>query len=272
MANFNQRVTTALIGLPIALLAAYLGGWPMTILIGLIAAIGTLEFCVLAHGQDIQGSAIVAVPTTLAVVLAFHLGIPAIWVLALVLAVSITFLLEMLRHPRQIRRSLLQTGMTLAGVLYIGFPSAFLIAIRGLPDGLTWLMVVLALTWGTDTFAYFGGRRFGKTPLAPVLSPKKTVEGAIIGMIGGAVSAFIFLAVGGKVSLLALVMICIAPPVAVLGDLFESAIKRFFHIKDSHLAGLDIFPGHGGVLDRIDALVVVTTLCYLFLSLIGVAL
>jgi phosphatidate cytidylyltransferase len=271
MKNFNQRVTTALIGLPIALLAAYLGGWPMMVFLGLIVALGTMEFCALAQGWEIQGSVMVAVPVTLAVVLAFHLGIPALWVAALALGAAVTFLLETIRHPRQIRRSLVQTGMTLAAVLYVGFPSAFLVAIRALPDGLTWLMVVLALTWGTDTFAYFGGRSFGRTPLAPALSPKKTREGAIAGMVGGALSALIFLVAGGKVSPAALAMLCIAPPVAVLGDLFESAIKRYFAVKDSHLDGLDIFPGHGGVLDRVDALVVVTTLCYLFIVIAGLA-
>ncbi len=268
--NFNQRVMTALITLPIVLAAVFIGGWLLTILLGAVMILGLLEFYILARGTVIQGSALVGVPTAVVVLLAFHLEQPSLWIAALVAGLVVTFILETIRHPRQIRRSLLQASMTMAGVLYVGFPCAFIVAIRDLPDGLIWLMTVLMSTWGTDTLAYFGGRQFGKTKLAPVLSPKKTVEGAVIGMIGGMICALIVLAIGGKLSFLALAMVIIAAPVAVGGDLFESALKRFFHIKDSHINGLDILPGHGGVLDRIDALVVVTTVCYLFIGFIRI--
>jgi phosphatidate cytidylyltransferase len=163
-----------------------------------------------------------------------------------------------------------QAMLTVIGVLYVGFPGGFAIAIRALPDGLLWLTVVLAATWGADTCAYFAGVMFGKHKLAPRLSPKKTVEGAIGGLIGGFALALLVLVIGDQVNSTTLVMIALAPPVSIVGDLGESAIKRFFGVKDSHLPGLDLIPGHGGVLDRMDALLVVVTFCYLYLLATGI--
>jgi phosphatidate cytidylyltransferase len=208
---------------------------------------------------------------TLAVVIAFHFRENALWVAALGIGALVTLILETLRHPNDLRRSLWQVATTLAGVIYVAFPASFLVAIRALPDGFAWLLVMFASTWGTDTFAYFGGRVFGKTKLAPVLSPKKTVEGAIIGIIGGVIPAAVFLMLFGKLSGTTLILIGLAPLVAISGDLFESAIKRFFQVKDSHITGLNIFPGHGGVLDRVDSLIWVSTLFYAYLMLTGAA-
>src|SRR5690606_17236083 len=99
--------------------------------------------------------------------------------------------------------------------------------------------------WGSDTFAYLGGRFFGKTKLAPVLSPKKTVEGAIIGIFGGIIPATLVLFLGEQLTTGSFLLVCAGPFAAIGGDLFESALKRYFGVKDSHIAGLNIFPGHG---------------------------
>jgi len=111
---------------------------------------------------------------------------------------------------------------------------------------------------------------WGKHKLAPRLSPKKTVEGAVAGVIGGFVSTLILLIIGNQVSSITLVMIALAPLVAVVGDLLESAIKRYFKVKDSHIPGLNVIPGHGGVLDRVDSWMMVAAFCYLYLLLTGV--
>ena len=271
LSNTALRVITALIVLPIAVLAGLAGGLFLTILIGLGVALATLEFYMLAQGREAQGSSLVGLPVALAVVLAFHLGQDIIWQGALVLCVLATFVLMTLRHPDDVRRSLWQVGSTLAGVFYIAFPGAFLIGLRALDEGVMWLFVVLTATWGADTFAYLGGRFFGRTKLAPTLSPKKTVEGAVVGVIGGIVPAALLLAQSGHLSGGTWVLIILLPFVAIAGDLFESAIKRFFSVKDSHIAGLDLFPGHGGVLDRMDALIWVSAFTYGYLALTGVA-
>ncbi len=271
ISNLTLRLLTAAIALPIALYTAYTNGWLMTIVVGIIAVIGVVEFYILEHGRQVQGSSIIGIPMVMAVIFAFFLRQDVLWIAALFLGALATFMLEMIRHPRQARRSLFQVGTTLAGVLYIAFPLGFLVAIRNLPDGWTWSLLVLISTWGTDTFAYFGGRLWGKTKLAPRLSPKKTVEGAIVGVLGGIVVAAIWLCVYDKLSLVTFVLIGVCPFVAIIGDLAESAMKRFFQVKDSHIVGLNILPGHGGVLDRIDSLLLVSTYSYFYLLFTGIA-
>jgi phosphatidate cytidylyltransferase len=134
---------------------------------------------------------------------------------------------------------------------------------------LVWLLLVFCVTWGTDSFAYIGGRLWGKTPLAPKLSPRKTLEGAVVGVIGGIVPSLILLATANLLSAGTIFFVLVAPLVAIAGDLFESGLKRFFEVKDSHIAGFDILPGHGGILDRTDALLLVSMFAYAVFMLSG---
>jgi phosphatidate cytidylyltransferase len=266
--NLTQRILTAVLLLPIVLIATYVGGIPFALLAGCIACVGVAEFYLLAQNREVQGSTLVGVPVSAVVILAFLLQQHILWIAALVIGAIVTFVLETLRHPNNLRRSFLQVVMTLAGVFYVAFPAGFLVGLRGLPDGLVWIVLIYALTWGTDTFAYVGGRLWGKTKLAPQISPKKTREGAIVGIVGGIIPSLIILTATGKFSPTLLVMIVIGPFVAILGDLVESWLKRAFGVKDSHIVGFNILPGHGGVLDRIDALILVTTFCYFYLHLL----
>ncbi len=271
LSNTAQRVITGVVVAPLVLLAVLAGGIPFMLVVLLVASVGIIEFFMLASHRLSQGSALIGVPMLIATVLAFHFREPLLLAATLALGAAVTFVLEMARH-RDTRRSLTQVGMTLAGVLYVGFPGGFLVSLRGLPGentGLLWILLILCVTWGTDTFAYIGGRRWGKTKLAPKLSPKKTREGALVGVVGGIVPALILLAATQRFSTAALIFIVLGPFVAILGDLLESALKRFFEVKDSHVAGLDLLPGHGGILDRIDALLLVSTLAYLVYALFG---
>ena len=179
--------------------------------------------------------------------------------------------LEFARHPKQVGRSLAQVGTTLCGVLYVAFPAAFMVSIRNQPeDGLIWVFLVFAITWGADTCGYIVGRRFGKKKLAPLISPNKTVEGAIGGILGAWVAAALLLILTDSLQPMLIPLVAIGPLLAVGGDLFESAMKRFFRVKDSYVAGFNVFPGHGGVLDRIDALVWVASWVFLYLYGAGI--
>jgi len=102
-----------------------------------------------------------------------------------------------------------------------------------------------------------------------MISPKKTVEGAITGVAAGVVSGMIVLASAGYLAPGTIVLAILAPPMAVLGDLLESWIKRQLGAGDSHLSGLDVIPGHGGVLDRVDSLILVTVVVYVYLVISG---
>ena len=270
LSNIAQRLITAAVALPIVIAAVLLGGIPFTMLILAVAIVGVLEFYLLAQNRPSQGSALIGVPTLIALELAFYVGEPLLLVGVLAVSAAVTFGLEMLRHRTDFQRSLFQVGMTLAGVLYLGLPSGFLISLRAQRHGVLWILLILCVTWGTDSLAYIGGRLWGKTPLAPRLSPNKTREGAVVGVIGGILPSLAILLYAGQVSLAALIVIGIGPLVAILGDLLESALKRFFQVKDSHIAGLNLLPGHGGILDRIDALLLVTIFAYVILALFGV--
>ncbi len=270
--NLRDRIITASVLVPVAVMASLAGGWLFLCLALPLMCIGMLEFFVMEKDTPMQGSSLTGIPTALAIVLGFFLGSDWLWQAALGLGIALTLMLEIARKPRQPGRALAQVGTTLCGIVYLAFPTAFLVSLRNRPeDGLMWLFVVYAITWGTDTFAYVFGRVFGKTKLAPLISPNKTVEGAVGGILCAWVPAFGILLLAGSLEARFVPMIVVAPFLAVGGDLFESGLKRIFRVKDSYVAGFNVLPGHGGVLDRIDALVWVASWVFLCLLSNGVA-
>ena len=155
-------------------------------------------------------------------------------------------------------------AVTVLGMLYIGLGFSAVLLIRPMDENGLILLTVIFGTWAGDTMAYFTGKFFGSTPMAPVLSPKKTWEG----FAGGVISTVLLVMFIGLYSplhpggsFLLGVTIAVAGP---LGDLFESLIKRDVQIKDS---GRGI-PGHGGVLDRFDALIFASVASYFVLALV----
>ncbi len=267
LSNLTMRLITGLVGLVIVLAAAFIGGWLAALLIMPIAAIGVLEFCSLRRGGHVPFSAIVIVLTSIAIVAAFQLRQDQLWQIALLTGVVLTFVLEALHAPHSLREAAIQTLITFLGILYVIFPMCFLILIRAMPEGLIWILAIFVMSFGTDTAAYIGGRLWGKMPLAPTLSPKKTMEGAIVGAIIGIIGTILILTIFAKLTLPSLIMAICGPFVGIAGDLLESGIKRFFHVKDSHLVNFDVLPGHGGVLDRFDSIILVTAFTYGYLIL-----
>lgn len=251
--------------------AAFMGGWWLVALVIILASVGVVEFCMLGRNRRIAGSGLVGVPATVLVVVGIHLALPQLWLGALVASVPAVFLLESIRGDHGVRTRAVKALITLLALLYVALPAALLVATRNLPLGLVWLTTIFFVTWGTDSFAYIGGRLWGRTKLAPHISPKKTVEGAIVGVIGGIIPAAAVLQVAGLFSVTAMVIVAFGPIIAILGDLVESWLKRAFQVKDSHLSGLDILPGHGGVLDRVDGLILVTVMTYIYLLVTGLA-
>ncbi len=161
------------------------------------------------------------------------------------------------------------------GMVYLGALFSSLVLLRDLPGQISvdpfgradrgaWLLLfVAACVWATDTFAYFAGRSFGRRKLAPKLSPGKTVEGFIGGLLGAMATGGLF-AVWIHLPLAAgLAIGCMAGVVGPLGDLFESALKRELGLKDFGR----VMPGHGGILDRFDSLLFVAPLAYLMLKI-----
>lgn len=151
-------------------------------------------------------------------------------------------------------------AVTMFGIIYIGVPMAVLVMMRELPDGAGAVANVLVGVWVFDTASYFGGKLWGSRPIAPVTSPKKTVEGAVIGLVVATLSVWVAGLymdwINGWQSLVLGLAIC---PAAFLGDLFESLLKRDAGAKDSGRLLL----GHGGVLDRFDAMLFGSVAAYL---------
>lgn len=134
-----------------------------------------------------------------------------------------------------------------------------------MPNGLIWLVLVLVCTWSSDTLAYLVGRRWGKRRMAPELSPGKTLEGAVGGVLGSTIAAWVVVMSYSPLPLWPVLSLgFITGLAAQIGDLVESAIKRLAGIKD---AG-NLIPGHGGVLDRFDSMLFTAPLVYYYVVLI----
>jgi phosphatidate cytidylyltransferase len=181
---------------------------------------------------------------------------------AICAGVLFTALLGLAVGPK--RGVTVRMAVTVLGMLYLGLGFSAILLLRRLDAGTAAVLTVVFGTWAGDTMAYFTGRFFGSTPMAPVLSPKKTWEG----FAGGAISTVLLVVfiglytpLGPADSLILGAVIAVSGP---LGDLFESLVKRDVQIKDS---GRGI-PGHGGVLDRFDALIFASVAAYFVLTLV----
>ena len=150
--------------------------------------------------------------------------------------------------------------------LYLGLPLGVLAMIRGTrgPAALSWLIIVIA---ASDSAQYYAGRTFGRRKLAPLVSPAKTVEGAIGGLVAAVAigTALGWWGVAGEQPVIVGVLAFVLAAGGMVGDLFESLLKRSAGVKDS----ASLIPGHGGILDRIDSYLVAAPLYYLYLALRG---
>ena len=248
---FRIRVVSALILAPLALVPAYFGRPVWDALVAVMGALMAWEWARLCGGGQLSrvGVASLAIaPAAVAVAAIPDAGfMPAFIIVgAGVVLVGLGARLEGVGNSLWLA----------AGVAYVGLPCLAMAWLRAMPDeGLATLLWVLALVWATDTGAYVAGRGIGGPKLAPRISPNKTWAGLGGGMVAaaviGAAAAFLMqnVSTGIAVSVSAVLAI-----VEQAGDLFESAVKRHFGVKDSSR----LIPGHGGILDRVDGLLAVS--------------
>jgi len=189
---------------------------------------------------------------------------PHSFLVLFIFVLGLTVLTLFTRRP--LVESLPSAGISSSALLLVAFPLSFAVRLHGIPfSGPKLLLFALAITWAADTLAYFAGRAFGKRPLAPHISPGKTWEGSVAGLAGSLLIAYAFhfwLAVPLRHLLAMAVLGNIA---GQMGDLLESACKRSAGVKDS--GGL--LPGHGGILDRIDAIILCIPVTWFYLVLIN---
>lgn len=182
----------------------------------------------------------------------------------LAFAVIVTALALLLR-PGSLEPGLGQFAATLLPVLYAGGLLSFATTLHGLPGGRDHLLYLLAVTWVADTAAFYGGTALGRTPLSPRVSPKKTVEGGLIGILAAAATSVVFQrVVGGSVPWWGAALLGSGLAVAgQVGDLAESLCKRSAGVKDTGR----LIPGHGGFLDRLDSLLFAAPVYYAMVRL-----
>jgi len=163
------------------------------------------------------------------------------------------FLVAAQRHPTELGQHFREFMFSIFGLLYLALLPTYLVKIHALPAGVEWTILFLLINWSNDTGAYFAGKKYGKTPLYPLISPKKTREGGIGGLLTGFVVSLIYKLVffHGMAWSAVIAVPLFVGPVSQIGDLCESFLKRAFGVKDSG----SILPGHGGFLDRFDGVV-----------------
>lgn len=290
-----KRILTTIVGVSYFLSLCFWGPLPFCIGVTVVVALGIFEFvdaytrppigalpqrAVLAPGNGSWVNPLIAwlgllLPWAAFVLPVTHSPLTFTYagIMALVVSLFSWTVIRAARTGRALGRRRIFYGII--GCLYIGFLLSSFVLLRGVPGNIAvrpfgmahtgaWLVLYAAVcVWATDTLAYFIGRAFGRTPLAPTLSPGKTVEGAIGGLVGATLVGVSFglwihlpwyhsLAIGA-----------IAGLAGQVGDLFESALKREIGIKDFG----QLMPGHGGMLDRVDSLLFVIPLAYLYLRL-----
>jgi phosphatidate cytidylyltransferase len=243
--DLGIRTLSSAIFIPVVLLAVWLGDAWFQLLVALLAVMMAHEWTNIVHDRS---SAQFALHAAAALCGAF-LPLSHSWgsTLAVIAVISVMSLMLALIQSRML------TIWVLSGVAYVGLPAmAFVILREQSQSGMLIIMWLFVVVWAADICAYFAGRLIGGPRLAPVISPRKTWAG-LLGAIAGGIAAGIAVAyVMGLASLISLGLLGgVLAVIEQLGDLFESALKRHYGMKDSGR----LIPGHGGVLDRVDGLV-----------------
>lgn len=257
----RDRVLTGLVGVPALLGLVFLvDGVGHALTVALFAVAGTWELLRLLHVAGYRP--FVPVGVGLAAVFVLDAARPDDRILpaALAMASVVTAAWLMLRAERP--DAITDWALTFAPAVYVGGLLHFFVPLRALEGGVGWVTGVLVCTWFSDSIAYFVGRAFGRTRLAPKISPGKSVEGALAGVVAAVIAG---VAVGIVFGLPPLRLAGFGLTIgvcAVLGDLIESFIKRQCGAKDSGA----IIPGHGGLLDRMDSLMLAVAGAYFYVA------
>jgi len=252
----KTRLISALIAIPIVVAAIFVGGLWFVGGALVIAGVAGWEYSQMMAAGRYRPALFIVLAIIAALVLdsyfaGFHL-LP--YILSVVLLGGLVW--QLFQHSAT---PTADWALTVAGGLYIGWGMACIVALRQLPGGLYWVWLTLLCTWAADTFAYFTGRALGKNKLWPRHSPNKTWEGLLGGIAGSVVMALLLADIAFQTDWLAALVVGLIIPIAgLLGDLSISMMKRDVGVKDSS----NLFPGHGGFLDRIDSLLFVGVVVY----------
>ncbi|MGD9849641.1 MAG: phosphatidate cytidylyltransferase [Nitrospirales bacterium] len=246
---------------------AYSPPWLFSVFVGMTVLLALWEFLSMYFGNPRLGiSHFLCFFSAAGILLLMH-GNVTPPLLAVALGLTLVILAGFFLNHHKMRQWMPKWMGYIFGIFYVALLFGYFIQIRQLPQGITMVFFVLIVTWLSDTGGFVFGLTFGRHPLAPVLSPKKTIEGFLGGILFSLIGAilchlwfFSVMSLPHSAILGILLAIC-----GTLGDLTESAIKRSVQVKDSGT----LIPGHGGVLDRIDSLLLSAPAFYYYALFIG---
>lgn len=270
----KKRVITALLGIPLLVIIIYFGEPYFTILVATWGLLAALEFYKIVNATKIPILTYFGLIGTLILILSPHYERlfpqvePTVLMPFLITLIVVISLIWMVLRPRK-EGAFSGWVWTLAGVFYIGWLLSYFPALRGLEEGRNWVFFAFFITFASDSAAYLVGSKIGRHQLAPQISPKKTWEGTIAGVLAALVISLLFiLPTPLEVSLTlwqVLVLGLLVSILGQLGDLAESLFKRNMGVKDSG----KLLPGHGGFLDRIDSIIFAGVVVYYYVLLIN---
>lgn len=263
--NFVLRILSALVGLPLLGLLIFWReplGFGALALVAIALALWEFGQLTLPDARPLHVVALVVLGTAFAVGVYLRPGQTHLWLLAALLLLGLVVLFS----DGELKSRSVRLGMSGFGMFYVaGLLVTLPLMHRDLREGSLWVAIAISVTFMNDTGAYFVGRSIGKRKLAPAISPGKTVEGAVGGLLFGVLWLFVARATFFQ-SLTVFDAVTIGVVGGVLGpsgDLIESMLKRAVGAKDSG----NLIPGHGGILDRVDALLFVGAYIYLHVTL-----
>jgi len=278
VSELTRRILFALVGAPLTVGLIYAGGWVFAAALGGVSAIGAWELFRMARAggnEPLDTAGIVLAGSVPLFVHASYLGVYRVTLTVAVL-IFMTLLAGVIWTRGVSRKPLVSFSVTVAGIVYAAlvtymYPLRYHDYAVGALAGTVLAMFPIAVTWANDTGAYAFGRMLGRHKLIPSVSPSKTVEGSVGGLIVAVVGAWLYVQFLMKplaqLSLMPLGIILFAVAVGVVGqvgDLAESMLKRDAGVKDSS----QLLPGHGGFLDRFDSLLFVLPVAYVLLSVL----
>jgi phosphatidate cytidylyltransferase len=265
-----QRVITSVIAIPVVLAFVWLGGWWGFAAATLAVILTVYELHNMMLHEGYRPLIVVSFALSILFLVAAMLPQQRLILLEIGLSAALLITLPLLFFRKKLEGAMVDWSLTLAIPVYLGWPLSVFLLLRGYQVGISpgfwWVLTVFLGVWGFDSGAFFAGHFFGRHKLAPAISPAKTWEGAVGGVVLSIAAALLFttlpLGVPWYLAILLGVLIGVA---ATLGDLAESLIKRQTHVKDSG----QFMPGHGGVLDRVDSLLFAVIVVYIFAQLLG---
>lgn len=267
------RIITSIVCIPILILVVVYGNIFLKIALMLVSLIGIYEFYRAVNkntNKDIKRINDIGYLFTIiyyVILLKFSLYSYFIFTSIFILVLMISMLLHSDKY------NIKDVAITFMGFYYVCFLLSHIILVREQPNGFIFVWLIFITAWGSDTGAYFTGKAIGRTKLVPKLSPNKTVEGAIGGVVLSAILCIIYGLCMDKLFntnlqnlFIGLIVIgVVGSIVGQLGDLTASAIKRYTGIKDYG----NLIPGHGGILDRFDSILFTAPLVYYLTILLG---